>query len=133
MGSDETVKSALLAANSIGYSSGPSGVYLVVLFHRMGIAESVRPKLKQTPLGVAVGELIARGDAEIGFQQVSELIHFPGIDFVGPLPPDIQQITVFSIARPTGAANADAAAALVKFLTSPSSAAVMRKNGLEPG
>jgi molybdate transport system substrate-binding protein len=131
--SGEAVKRALLSANSIGYSSGPSGVYLDGLFQRMGIAEQLKPKLKLPPSGASVGEMVARGEAEIGFQQVSELIHVPGIDFLGPLPTDIQQITIFSTGIHTAAMNPGAAKALAKFLTAPAAAAVIRKNGMEPG
>jgi molybdate transport system substrate-binding protein len=131
--SGDAVKQALLSASSIGYSSGPSGVYLDGLFQRMGIADQLKSKLKQPPSGGSVGEMVARGDVEIGFQQVSELIHVSGIDFLGPLPPDIQQITVFSSGIHTAATKPDAAKALVRFLTSPSSAIVIKKNGLEPG
>jgi molybdate transport system substrate-binding protein len=131
--SGDAVKQALLSASSIGYSSGPSGVYLDGLFQRMGIADQLKSKLKQPPSGGSVGEMVARGEVEIGFQQVSELIHLSGIDFLGPLPPDIQQITVFSSGIHTGATMPDAAKALVRFLTSPSAAMVIKKNGMEPG
>ena len=76
--SGDAVKRALLAANSIGYSSGPSGVYLDGLFQRMGIADQLKPKLKVPPSGASVGEMVARGEVEIGFQQISELIHVCG-------------------------------------------------------
>src|SRR5439155_6314596 len=82
----DALKKTLLTAKSIGYSTGPSGVYVVGMFQKLGIGDEVKPKLKQTPSGVFVGTLIANGDAEIGFQQISELVHFPGIDYVGPLP-----------------------------------------------
>jgi molybdate transport system substrate-binding protein len=131
--SGDAVKLALLSASSIGYSSGPSGVYLDGLFQRMGIADQLRSKLKQPPSGGSVGEMVARGEVEIGFQQVSELIHLRGIDFLGPLPPDIQQITIFSSGIHTGATKPEAAKTLVKFLTSPSAAMVIRINGMEPG
>ncbi len=131
--SGDAVKRALLAANSIGYSSGPSGVYLDGLFQRMGIADQLKPKLKVPPSGASVGEMVARGEVEIGFQQVSELIHVSGIDFLGPLPTDIQQITIFSTGIHTNATNPDAARALAKFLTAPAAAVVIRKNGMEPG
>jgi len=133
IGSGEALKKALLAAESIGYSTGPSGVYLASLFERMGIADQVKPKLKQTPPGVLVGSIIASGEAEIGFQQVSELIHVRGIDFLGPLPADVQKITVFSAGIHSGAKEAEAANALVKFLTAPAAASVFKRNGLEPG
>ena len=133
IGSGEALKRALLAAKSIGYSTGPSGVYLASLFERMGIADQIKPKLKQTQPGVLVGSIIANGEAEIGFQQVSELIHVPGIDFLGPLPADVQKITVFSAGIHSGAKESEAAKALVKFLTAPAAAPVFKKHGLEPG
>jgi molybdate transport system substrate-binding protein len=133
IGSAEALKKALLAAKSIGYSTGPSGVYMASLFERMGIADAVKPKLKQTQPGVLVGSIIASGEAEIGFQQVSELIHVPGIDFIGPLPADVQKITVFSAGIHSGAKEPEAAKALVKFLTAPAAAPVFKKHGLEPG
>jgi molybdate transport system substrate-binding protein len=129
----EALKKTLLAAKSIGYSTGPSGNYVVGLFQRMAIADEVKPKLKQTPTGVFVGSIIASGEAEIGFQQVSELSHFAGVDYVGPLPADVQYITVFASGIATGAKEADAAKALVKFITAPAAAAAFKKRGMEPG
>lgn len=131
--SADAVKQALLSAASIGYSSGPSGVFLDSLFQRMGITDALKPKLKQPPSGASVGESVARGEVEIGFQQISELVHVKGIDFLGPLPPDIQQVTVFASGIHTGAAKPEAAKALAKFLASPSAATVIRKTGMEPG
>jgi molybdate transport system substrate-binding protein len=131
--SSDAVKKAVLAARSIGFTTGPSGVYLAGLFQRMGIADEIKPKLKQVPPGVPVGTIIASGEAEIGFQQVSELIHVAGIDYLGPLPADIQRITVFSGGIHTGAKQADAAKGLVKFLTAPAAVPVIKKHGLEPG
>jgi molybdate transport system substrate-binding protein len=131
--SGEAVKKALLAAKSIAYSSGPSGVYMAGLIQRMGIADEVKSKIKQIPPGEAVGDLIARGEAEIGFHQVSELLPVKGIDIVGPLPPDIQQITVFSAGLHVGAKEADAAKALIAFLTTPAAATVIKKHGMDPG
>jgi molybdate transport system substrate-binding protein len=125
----DALKRTLLAAKSIGYSTGPSGVYLTDLFRRLGIADQIKPKLKQTPTGVFVGSILARGEVEIGFQQVSELTHFPGIDYVGPLPADVQLVTVFSSGMQIGAKARDAARAWVTFLTSP---AVFRSKDLEP-
>ena len=131
--SGDALKRALLAAKSIGYSSGPSGAYLAGLFQRMGIADDLKPKIRQTPPGVAVGDLIARGEAEIGFQQVSELLSIKGIDFIGPLPPEVQQITVFSAGLHVAARDPAAAKALVEFLSSPASVPAIRKTGMEPG
>ncbi len=131
--SGEALKRALLAAKSIAYSSGPSGTYLAGLFQRMGIADEIKGKLKQAPPGVAVGDYIARGDAEIGFQQVSELLPVAGIDYIGPLPADIQTITVFAGGIHTGAKEPGAAKAWFQFFTAPSSAPVLNKHGMEPG
>jgi molybdate transport system substrate-binding protein len=132
IGSGEALKRALLKAKSIAYSSGPSGVYLTGLFERWGIAEQLKPKITQTPPGVSVGGVVARGDAEIGFQQVSELLPVAGIDYIGPLPPDIQVITVFSGGVHVAAKQPAAAKELMKFLTSASAAPVIRKKGMEP-
>jgi molybdate transport system substrate-binding protein len=129
----EAVKKTLLAAKSIGYSTGPSGVYLTGLFDRLGVADAIKSKLKQTPTGIFVGTLVASGEAEIGFQQVSELAHFPGADYVGPLPADIQEITVFSSGIQVGARQVDAAKDWIKFLTAPAAAAAFKSKGLEPG
>lgn len=127
------IKRSLLAAKSIGYSTGPSGVYLAGLFERMGIAEQIKAKLVQVPIGQSVGEAVARGEAEIGFQQVSELLPVKGLDFIGPLPPDVQHTTVFSGGLHVGAASPGAAKALVEFLRSPSAAPVIKHTGMEPG
>jgi molybdate transport system substrate-binding protein len=131
--SGEAVKNAVLAAKSVAYSSGPSGNYIAGLFQKMGIAEQIKGKVTQTPSGVQVGEVVARGDADLGFQQVSELLHVKGIEFLGPLPSDIQHITVFSAGIHAASKEQDAARALIKFLTSPEAAPSIRKAGLEPG
>ena len=129
----DALKKSLLAAKSIGYSTGPSGVYVITMFQKMGIADEIKSKLKQTPTGVFVGSIIASGEAEIGFQQVSELSHFAGVDYVGPLPADVQQFTTFSSGIVAGTKEADAAKALVKFITAPAAAAAFKKRGMEPG
>ena len=128
----EALKKTILSVKSIGYSTGPSGVYMLTVFEKLGVADQVKGKLKQTPSGVFVGNLVANGDTEIGFQQISELVHFPGIDYVGPLPGELQRMTMFSSGIHSGARQADAARALVKYLTAPAAAPVIRKHGLEP-
>ncbi len=133
IGTVEALKKTLLAARSIGYSTGPSGIYVTGLFQRMGITDEIKGKLKQTPTGVFVGSVIASGEAEIGFQQVSELSHFADVDYVGPLPADVQQFTMFSSGIVAGAKEADAAKALVKFVTTPAAASAFKKRGMEPG
>jgi molybdate transport system substrate-binding protein len=131
--SGEAVKKAVLEAKSVAYSSGPSGFYVADLFKRMGIADQIKDKVKQTPSGVQVGEVLARGDADLGFQQVSELLHVKGIHYLGPLPADIQHITVFSAGLHTAAPSPDAARALVKFITAPEAGPSIRKTGMESG
>lgn len=129
--SGDALKRTLLAAKSIAYSTGPSGVYLLDLFQRMGIAETLKSKLKRVESEPA-GALIMRGEADLGFQQMSELLPVPGIDIIGPLSPDVQRITVFSSGVHVRAAQPDAAKALVKLATAPAAASVIRKSGLEP-
>ncbi len=130
--SAEAIKRALLAAKSIAYSSGPSGVYLANLFAKMGIAEALKAKVNPVPPGVPAGSLVARGEAEIGFQQISELLPVAGIDLIGPLPADIQEITVFSGGIHAAATQPDAARALMTFITSPAAVPVIKKKGLDP-
>ena len=132
IGSTDALKKTLLAAKSIGYSTGPSGLYMLSVFEKLGIAEQLKGKLKQTPSGVFVGTLIAGGEAEVGFQQISELVHFRGIDYVGPLPGELQRMTTFSSGLHSDSKERDAANALVKFITAPAAAPVIRKHGLEP-
>ncbi len=113
--SADALKKTLLAVKSIGYSTGPSGIYMLSVFEKLGIA----------------GE-VGAGQTEVGFQQISELVHFAGIDYVGPLPGELQRMTVFSAGIHAGAKRADAARALVRFITAPVAAPVIRKHGLEP-
>jgi molybdate transport system substrate-binding protein len=97
------------------------------------VADQIKSRLKQTPTGVVVGSLLAKGEVEIGFQQVSELAHYPGIDYVGPLPSDVQMVTTFSSGIQIGAKAADAARAWVSFLTSPAAATVFKNKSMTPG
>jgi len=131
--SSEALKRTVLAAKSIGYSSGPSGDYVITLVQRMGIADQVKPKMKQVPSGARISTMIESGEVEIGFQQISELIHEKGINYLGPLPAEIQKITVFSAGLHTDANEPEAAKALVKALRSPDAAAVIKAHGMEPG
>jgi molybdate transport system substrate-binding protein len=133
IGTTGAFKKTLVAAKSIGYSTGPSGVYVIKLFQRLGIADEIKGKLKQTPTGIFVGTLVASGEAEVGVQQVSEMSHFPGVDYVGPLPKDIQEITVFSSGIQVGSKQTDAANTWIKFLTAPAAAPAFKARGLEPG
>lgn len=126
------VKNAMLAARMVAYSAGASGVYVQRLFERLGIADQMKSKSKQTAPGVRVAQYLASGEADLGFQQVSELVHETGIDFIGPLPADIQNITRYSSGIPVGSNTPEAARALQTVLSAPSAAAVIRKNGMEP-
>jgi molybdate transport system substrate-binding protein len=125
-------RAALLAAKSVGISEGPSGVYLMSIMQRLGIADLVKAKAVTPPLGQRVGNLIARGEAEIGVQQVTELLPIAGIDFLGALPDELQTKIGYATARLATAKEPQAAAALVKFMGSPAAAPVMKKMGLEP-
>jgi molybdate transport system substrate-binding protein len=130
--SGEALKRTLLASKSIALSAaGPSGVYLSSLFQKWGIADELKPKIKRSP--GQIGDVLARGGAEIGFQQVSELIAIKDITYLGPLPSDIQLFTVFSGGVHSQAKNPAGAAALLKFLTSPDAVRAIRKAGMEPG
>jgi len=132
IGTVEAFKSALLAAKSIAYSDSASGVYLSsVLFPKLGIADQIAGKSRMIP-AEPVGAVVARGDAQIGFQQMSELLAVPGVEVVGPLPPEIQKVTVFSAGISSTSKEPDAARALVKFLSSPAAAPVIAKTGIEP-
>jgi molybdate transport system substrate-binding protein len=131
-GTEAGIRDAVLAARTIGYSTGPSGLHLTRLFERWGIADAIAPRIVQAPPGVPVGSLVARGDVELGFQQLSELMHLPGIDVVGTLPPEIQVITVFSAAVCPASQQQEAAKALLSFLASPQADAVKHCHGMEP-
>lgn len=130
--SENAVRQAVLAARSISYSTGPSGVALARLFERWGMADILRERLVQAPPGVPVGTLLARGEVELGFQQLSELIHVQGITVVGPLPPEIQITTTFSAGICTGAAQASVARDLLDFMASAHAAGAKRRQGMEP-
>src|ERR1700722_3305734 len=122
----DALRETLLRARSIACSSSASGVYLSTeLFQRLGIAEQVKGKTRISEQ--AVGTLVASGEAEIGFQQISELLPIPGIDYVGPLPAAVQRETVFSAGIVSGARAPDAARALLKFFTSPVAAPIIAK------
>ena len=130
--SADALKRALLAAKSIAYSSGPSGAHIANLITRMGIEEQVKGRVLQTRPGNPVGHYVARGEAEIGFQQMSELMPIAGIDLLGPLPADVQEITVFAGGVHANAKSPAATRALLQYLTSPAAAPVIRNKGMEP-
>lgn len=126
----DELKDALLAAKSIAYSDSASGVYLSqVLFPRLGLTEALKGKARMIP-AEPVGQVVARGDAELGFQQLSELQHIEGIEVVGLLPEAAQEVTAFSAAVVKGAAHAQAGQALIRFLASPEAAPIINGTGL---
>jgi molybdate transport system substrate-binding protein len=126
----EALRQTLLRAKSVAISSSASGIYLSTeMFQRLGIAEQMKIKTKISE--EAVGTLIANGVAEIGFQQISELLAAQGVDYVGPLPADVQRETVFAAGIVSGARAPEAARALLKFFASPAAAPIIRKTGLE--
>lgn len=131
IGSEESVKQAVRAAKSLAYSTGPSGVYLTKLFERWGIADEIRPRIVQAPPGVPVGALIARGEVELGFQQLSELMALQGVTVVGPLPPAIQLMTVFSGAVAATSTQAGAVRAWLAWMATPATAGTKRRNGMD--
>ena len=130
--SGDGVRKALLAAKSIAYSTGPSGAHMADLIRKWGIADQLRARIVISPADTPVGVVVARGGAEIGFQQVSELLHVKGIDYLGPLPADIQETTVFAAALHKDARSPDAARALINFLSAPAAAPVIRNAGMDP-
>ena len=128
----DALRRALLQAKSIAYSSSASGVYLSSeLFPRLGIVDQIAAKSRKIESD-PVGAVVARGEAEIGFQQISELRPVKGIDIVGALPPDAQRVTMFSAGIVAGAKQPDAAKQLIAFLSSPAAAAAIRRSGLDP-
>jgi molybdate transport system substrate-binding protein len=130
--SADTLKRALLAAKSVAYSDSASGVYVSTeMFKKLGIENEMKDKARMIP-ATPVGEIVAHGDAEIGFQQISELKPVKGIDIVGPLPGDLQKITVFAAGIATASKEPEAGKALIKFLTSKDASAEIVKSGLEP-
>jgi molybdate transport system substrate-binding protein len=128
----EAVKQALLAAKSIAYSDSASGVYISTqMFQRLGIAAQMEGKARKIP-ATPVGEIVAQGEAELGFQQIAELKAVEGIDLVGPLPPELQQVTLYSAGIVAGSHDPAAARKLLDFLASPAAAPAIAATGLEP-
>jgi molybdate transport system substrate-binding protein len=134
--SEDAVKRAGLAARSISCSTGPSGVALSKLFERWGIAEEIQGRMVQAPPGVPVGTMVARGEVELGFQQLSELLHVEGITVVGPLPPAIQITTVFSAGVhagvPVGSPPFERVKAMLDYMRSPQALEAKQRQGMEP-
>ncbi len=136
IGSVEAFRKALLGAKSIGYSDSSSGAYLsTTLFAKLGVAEQVLGrslKVRGPPSGEPVAAVVARGELEIGFQQVSELLHVPGVTFVGPIPAELQPGFSYAGAITSTARQPDATRSLLRFLASPEAAPTILKAGLTP-
>jgi len=130
--SEDAVRQAVLAARTISYSTGPSGVALAALFERWGLADTVRDRIVQAPPGVPVGALVARGEVELGFQQLSELLHVQGITVLGLLPHEIQITTTFSAGVCATTTQPEAARAVIAFMASSEAADAKRRQGMEP-
>jgi molybdate transport system substrate-binding protein len=130
IGSEDALERAVLSARSIGCSTGPSGVRLAGLFERWGILEEVRERIVTPPPGVAVGTLLSRGEVELGFQQLSELLHLEGVDVLGPLPASVQIVTTFSAGIGSGSTHLESARALLDFMASPAAAGAKSRHGM---
>lgn len=131
--SDEAAtKAAVLSAQSVGYSTGPSGTHVLKLLQKWGADQSNTVRVIQAPPGVPVGILVARGDAELGFQQLSEFLDVPGIDIVGTLPQEIQSLTRFSCGVCALASDEAGALGFISYLTSAEADASIRRHGMEP-
>lgn len=132
LSSREGLKKSLIAADRIVLSGGPSGDSMTRMFETWGIAGQIKAKIIRIAPGEPVAGVLASGDGDIGFTQVSEFLHAKGIDYQGPLPADSQEITIFSSGVPKTAPKNDAPAALIRFVTSPSVLSTLKRNGLEP-
>lgn len=126
----DKLKAALLAAKSVGYSQGPSGQHFLKVIERLGIADAVKAK-GVIPQSGPVGPLVAKGEAEIGVQQVAELLAVPGVDLVGPLPNDLQTHFPLAAGVATKAKDAATARALITFMRSAPALAVMKEKGMD--
>lgn len=133
LANEAEVRSAVEQAQTIGFSTGPSGVYLTKLFEKWGLADKVADRLVKAPPGVPVAALIARGEVALGFQQLSELVNAPGIDIVGLLPDDIQLVTTFVAGVGVHARDAGAAKDFLEFLISGPAGEAKRRQGMQPG
>jgi len=129
---EQALKTAVMAAPTLGYSTGPSGTHLLKTFERWGILEAIRPRIVQALPGVPVARLVAQGDVALGFQQLSELLHVPGISIVGPLPSGVQIMTTFAAALASTCTQPEAARALLTSMASPAADEAKRRQGMEP-
>lgn len=128
---EDALKAAVLAAPTLGYSTGPSGVQLARLFERWGIAQQIAPRIVTPPPGTSVGSLVAKGEVALGFQQLSEMMGVAGIDVIGGLPEAVQIVTTFSAARATVSAQPDGVQKFLAFLASPATAELKQRHGMK--
>ena len=128
----DALKAALLSARTVVVSSGTSGRHMVEVFAKLGVGEQLKAKTKQPPSGAQIADFLAAGEADLGFQQISELLHAKGIHYLGPVPADLQNYTIYLAAIHASAANADGPKAFLAALRSPSTQAVVRASGMEP-
>lgn len=130
--SEDAVKRAVMSARNVGYSTGPSGDHLIALLKKWELTDALKDRIVQAPPGVPVASLVASGDVELGFQQLSEFMHASGIDVVGLLPDEIQNVTTFAGGIATVSAQQERVRALLSFMASPAVAELKRQNGMEP-
>jgi molybdate transport system substrate-binding protein len=128
----EAIRALLVSAPSVVVSSGTSGRHMVEMFAKLGVGEQLKAKTKQPPSGAQIAESLASGEATVGFQQVSELMHAKNIQYLGPLPADLQNYTVYSAAVHASATDIEAVKQLLAALRSASVQAVVRSAGMEP-
>jgi molybdate transport system substrate-binding protein len=129
----DALKASLLSAKSIAYSTGLSGTYIEAMLKKMGIFDQMQAKLKQAPPSVSVGSFLVNDSADIGFQQIPEIFQFPGVTYVGPLPPELQKTTQFSAGVHSNSTQPEAARDFIRFIASPEAADAIRRHGMEPG
>lgn len=130
--SADALKSALMSARTVVVSSGTSGRHMLEVFTKLGVGEQLKAKTKQPPSGAQIAEFLAAGEADLGFQQTSELLHAKGIHYLGSIPAELQNYTIYSAALHAGAPNADAAKALLGAFHSPAVQTIVRTSGMDP-
>jgi molybdate transport system substrate-binding protein len=130
IGTVEAFKRTLQAAQSVGYSDGPSGAYIANVFERLGIADEIKPKAKLTSRLVA--EIVAEGEAEVGMQQIVAILPVKGAELVGPLPSELQNIIVYAAGLAAGSSQSGAARTFVAFMAMPEVVSLIRAKGLDP-
>lgn len=128
----EALKAALLSARTVVVSSGTSGRHMVEVFGKLGVAESLKAKTRQPPSGAQIADFLAAGEADLGFQQISELLHAKGVHYLGPIPAELQSYTVYSAAIHANAPEAEPAKAFLVALRSATVQAIVRASGMEP-